>query len=125
MPETAASQTTIPAGPRSLKFDTEWRRRQAWVYPEAVVSRLGQMSISGGVFMSNGRLICTGHDNPELYVLRLPTGGSTLELEAIIPTTIPGQGIALDPSDSSILYGIDRRKHEIIVGKVRGIGSSH
>jgi hypothetical protein len=104
-----------------IQFDSEWRRRQAWVYPQAVVSRLGQMSVSGGTFTSGGRLICTGHDNPELYVLRFPSGGSVLELEAIVPSTIPGQGIAIDPGDRSILYGIDRRKREIVVGRLRGL----
>ena len=102
-----------------MRFDAEWRQREAWVFPEEVVSRLGQMSISGGVFMRDGRLLCTGHDNPELYILRLPEGGSTLLLEDAIPTTIHGQGIALDPSDASVLYGIDRPKREIITGRLR------
>jgi hypothetical protein len=61
---------------------------------------------------------------PGAIVLRFPTGGSALELEAIVPSTVPGQGIALDPSDQSILYAIDRRKHEIIVGKLQGFESS-
>jgi len=58
--------------------------------------------------------------HPELYVLRFPTGGSALEIEAIVLSTIPGKGIALDPVGRSILYGINRRKHEIIAGKLRG-----
>jgi hypothetical protein len=49
------------------------------------------MSISGGVFTSDGRLICTGHDNPELYVLRFPTGGSALEREAITRPQFPAR----------------------------------
>lgn len=101
-----------------VEFDSAWRRRQAWVYPDAVVSRLGRMSVSGGVFAPDGRLFCTGHDNPEMYVLRLPRAGSVLELEAIVPTTIPGQGIALDPVDPGVLYGIDRAKHEIVVARL-------
>jgi hypothetical protein len=102
-----------------VQFDSEWRRRQAWTYPEEVVSRLGQMSISGGVFAPDGRLFCTGHDNPELYILRLPEGGSTLVLEDTIPTTIHGQGISLDPSHPSLLYGIDRPRREIITARLR------
>jgi hypothetical protein len=101
-----------------IRFDSEWRQRQAWVYPEEVVSRLGQMSISGGYFGPDGRLYCTGHDNPEIYVLRFPEGGSTLALEEIIPTTIHGQGIAVDPADATLIYGIDRPKKEIIVGRL-------
>jgi hypothetical protein len=76
------------------------------------------MSISGGYFMADGRLYCTGHDNPEIYVLRFPEGGSTLVLEEIIPTTIHGQGIAVDPMDATIVYGIDRPKKEIVVGRL-------
>ena len=101
------------------QFDAEWRQREGWVYPEEVVSRLGQMSISGGVFAPDGRLFCTGHDNPEIYVLRFPDGGSTLLLEDVIPTMIHGQGIALDPKDPTLLYGIDRPKKEIIVARLR------
>lgn len=102
-----------------LQFDSEWRPRQSWTYPEEVVSRLGQMSVSGGVFDREGRLFCTGHDNPELYILRFPEGGSTLILEDIIPTMIHGQGIAFDPSDPSLVYGIDRPRREIIAARLR------
>ena len=99
-----------------IKFDSDWRQHGAWVYPEEVVSRLGKMSISGGVFTQDGRLLCTGHDSPELYVLSFPEGGSSLILEDTIKMTIHGQGIALDPADPTLLYGIDRPSREIIVG---------
>ncbi|MES1262509.1 MAG: hypothetical protein ABUS49_12310, partial [Acidobacteriota bacterium] len=101
-----------------IRFDAEWRQREAWVYPEEVVSRLGQMSISGGVFTPDGRLFCTGHDNPEIYILRFPEGGSTLVLEETISTMIHGQGIALDPSDPALLYGIDRPQRQIVVARL-------
>ncbi len=101
-----------------IQFDGDWRQREAWVYPEEVVSRLGVMSISGGVFAPDGRLYCTGHDNPEIYVLRFPEGGSVMVLEEIVPTMIHGQGIALDPLDAGVLYGIDRPKKEIIVARL-------
>lgn len=101
-----------------IQFDGDWRQRQAWVYPEAVVSRLGVMSVSGGVFAPDGRLYCTGHDNPEVYVLRFPEGGSVMVLDEIVATTIHGQGIALDPVEKGVLYGIDRPKKELIAGKI-------
>jgi hypothetical protein len=101
-----------------IRFDGEWRQRGSWVYPEEVVSRLGNMSISGGYFAPDGRLFCTGHDNPEIYVLRLPEGGSVLVLDEVIPTTIHGQGIARDPVEAGIVYGIDRPRREMIVGRV-------
>lgn len=74
--------------------------------------------ISGGVFTPEGKLYCTGHDNAEVYVLTFPTGGSTLVLEETIPMPMHGQGIALDPGDSALLYGIDRPRREIVVTRV-------
>lgn len=102
-----------------IQFDADWQQRQAWVYPEEVVSRLGQYSISGGVFLPDRKLWCTGHDNPELYLLSFPEGGSTLVLDEILPIPMKGQGIALDPSDPTLLYGIDRAKREIVVARIR------
>lgn len=101
-----------------IQFDQEWRRLQSWVYPVEVVSKLGDYSISGGVFTPDGKMYCTGHDNAEIYVFAFPTGGSTLVLEAIIPMPMHGQGIALDPVDRTLLYGIDRPKREIVVTRL-------
>lgn len=101
-----------------IQYDNQWQRRQAWVYPVEVVSKLGDMSISGGVFGRDGRLYTTGHDNPEIYVFSFPTGGSTLVLEETIPMPMHGQGIALDPVDPTLLYGIDRPKKEIVVTRI-------
>jgi hypothetical protein len=102
-----------------LQFDSEWRRLQGWVYPDELVSKLGNFSISGGVFAPDGKLFCTGHDNAEVYVLQFPKGGSSLQWEAMFPVTFNGQGIALDPTDSQLLYGIDRAKREVVVTRIR------
>lgn len=110
--------TRDPRWTTLIQFDGDWRQRQAWVYPEAVVSLLGNFSISGGFFAPDGKLWCSGHDNPEIYVLRFPSGGSVLELEETIAMPMKGQGIALDPSDPSVVYGIDRPKREIVVTRV-------
>lgn len=115
---TADESARDPRWTTLIQFDSDWRQRQAWVYPEEVVSRLGQYSISGGVFLQNRKLLCTGHDNPELYLLSFPEGGSTLVLEEIVPIPMKGQGIALDPSDPALLYGIDRAKREIVVARI-------
>ena len=113
--------TRDPKWTALIQFDGDWRQREAWVYPEEVVSRLGVMSVSGGVFAPDGRLYCTGHDNAEVYVLRFPEGGSVLVLDEIVPTMIHGQGIALDPNDAGLLYGIDRPKKEIIVARLSAL----
>jgi len=117
---TAADEPTRdPRWTALVQFDSEWRERQGWVYPDEVVSKLGNYSISGGVFTRDGKLFCTGHDNPEVYVLRFPEGGSSLVLEETFAIPVKGQGIALDPSDAGLLYGIDRAKREIVVVRVR------
>lgn len=102
-----------------VEFDSEWRQRQSWVYPEEVVSRLGNMSVSGGAFAADGSLLCTGHDNAEVYLLRFPEGGSTLVLRDIVGMPTQGQGIALDPDDRELLYGIDRKSREIVMSRLR------
>jgi hypothetical protein len=101
-----------------IRFDRDWRRLEGWAYPDEVISRQGGFTISGGVFTPDGRLLATGHHDPEMYVLAFSQGGGTLALEEIFPTTIPGQGIARDPSQPGILYGIDRAKREVVVVRV-------
>lgn len=100
------------------EFDSEWRRLRGWVYPARLMEKLGGYTISGGAFGPDGRLYCTGHDDPEVYVLRLPEGGSVLELEAVFATPNHGQGIAWDPSEKWVLYSIDRVRREVIVSRV-------
>ena len=79
-----------------IQFDAAWQQHKSWVYPAEVVSRLGDYSISGGVFTPDHKLFCTGHDNPEIYVLTFPEGGSSLVLEDTFPVPLKGQGISLD-----------------------------
>lgn len=102
-----------------LQFDAQWRPLQGWVYPQAVISKQGQYSISGGVFGAGGRILCTGHDEPEIYVLSFPKGGSTLVLEDTFGTPMHGQGIAWDPSSPGTLYGISRATGEVVVTSIR------
>jgi hypothetical protein len=117
---TADEPSRDPRWTTLIQFTADWQQRQAWVYPEEVVSKLGNYSISGGLFTPDRKLFCTGHDNPEIYVLSFPKAGSSLVLEAVIPIPVNGQGIALDPVDPAILYGIDRPKREIVVARIRG-----
>lgn len=110
----AAEPGRDPRWTSLVQFDVEWRRLQSWVYPDELVSKLGEYSISGGVFTPGGTMLCTGHDNPEVYALRFPEGGSTLELRGTYPVPVKGQGIALDPSQPDVLYGIDRAAREVV-----------
>lgn len=96
------------------RFDDQWRRTGGWTFPAALVARMRPYSNSGGVWSEDGRLLLTGHDARELYVVRLPDAGSELVWVETIGGTTPGQGIALDPSDPTVLYGIDRARTEIV-----------
>jgi len=54
------------------------------------------MSISGGGFRSDGSLWLSGHDPPELYVVRLPQGRATLDHIATVAMEAEGQAIDWD-----------------------------
>lgn len=102
-----------------IQFDLRWRRRQAWAFPDEVIAKQGQYSISGGVFGPGGVMFCSGHDHPEIYALRFPEGGSTLVLEDTFAVPVQGQGIAWDTSSPGTLYGIDRRARQVVEMRVR------
>ena len=97
-----------------VKFDDQWRRRQVWRFPSSVLERFAPKSSSGGVWGRHGLLYVTGHDAPEVYVLRLPRTGEVLEHVATIAAPIEGQAIALDPTDPRRLYGIRRAGRQIV-----------
>jgi hypothetical protein len=97
------------------ELNADWQIRQTWVLPEALLERLGAYTLSGGVFLSESELLCTGHDEAELYLLSFPAGGSVLELRAVIPSFNTGQGIAWDPASPGTLYGIQRPNREVVV----------
>lgn len=97
-----------------VKFDDRWQPEESWMFPEEVLKRLGEMSNSGGSWGPDGRLYCTGHDAPELYVLRLPKAGSILELIEILPVNCQGQGLAWDRSDPLSLFTLRRSDRQVI-----------
>ncbi len=86
-------------------------------YPPEVISRLGKMSISGGVWL-NGLLLAIGHDAREISRLRLPAKGSVFELVDILPAPFPGQGISIEPGTGR-LVGIDRKLRSVVIAEFR------
>lgn len=101
-----------------VKFDDRFQRVEAWVFPESVLARFKPTASSGGAWGEDGLLYVGGHDRPELYVLRLPRAGPTLEHVATIATTIPGQAFAFDRSQPRVIWGIDRGKREVVVNRL-------
>jgi hypothetical protein len=99
-------------------YDDQWRRVGGYGFPENVVDKFGTRSNSGGAFGPGGLLYATGHDNAELYVLRIPKTGAALEFVETLPVTAEGQGIAWDPSDPRVLYTILRSTREVVVSRL-------
>lgn len=97
------------------QLNDEYKVERSWIFPEELIKRSLPMSISGGSWGPDGRLYVSGHDHPEVYVMRLPKMGSILELEETIPVGIAGQGIAWDRSEPGVFYGIVRKTREVVV----------
>src|SRR6185437_2817821 len=79
-----------------VKFDEQWQEIGRWTYPPEVLTQIGRMSLSGGVWRGPSLLV-TDHDHPVLYELRVPKQGSTLTFLARHSVPLTGQGIAADP----------------------------
>jgi hypothetical protein len=106
-----------------VKFDDAWKAQGQWSFPTSVLNRFTPRSASGGAWGENGLLYVSGHDLPEVYVLRLPKTGTVLEHVATIASPIEGQAIALDPADPRAMYGISRKKREVVATRLPALGS--
>ncbi|MCG7508785.1 cycloisomerase [Mesorhizobium retamae] len=93
-----------------VRFDQDWRVAEAWVLPEVLLDKFGDMSNSGGSWGPDGKLWISGHDLPEAYALEIPEMGSVMKWVAAAPLEIAGQGIAWDRSEPKVLFGIVRDK---------------
>jgi hypothetical protein len=103
-----------PAWTSLVSFDDEWRRTGGYSYPREVIARFTPDSNSGGVWGADGNLYVTGHEAPEVYVLRLPERGPTLELVGVAAAPMEGQGIAWDPLEPGVLWGIVKRDRVVV-----------
>jgi hypothetical protein len=104
-----------------VKFNKAWQQVESWIFPKQLIEQFMPKSNSGGVIGKDGLLYCTGHDKAELYVMQIPDKGFTLQHLKTIPTTIEGQGIALDHSvtDKLVFYGISRSGNKVIVNEIQ------
>ena len=104
-----------------VRYDKEWRELESWVFPKNIVEVFTPKSNSGGAWGKDGLLYCTGHDRPELYVMKLPASGYTLEHVRTLPAEIYGQGIAMDHSIKGrlVIYGINRSANRVSVSEIR------
>ncbi len=101
-----------------VKFNDDWQRQQAWVFPPEVIARFEPTSNSGGSWGPDGLVYCTGHDRPELYALKLPKAGSTLILVKTVPIENTGQEISWDRSQPGTIFAIDRKRKQVVVSRL-------
>jgi hypothetical protein len=101
-----------PSWTAVVQYDRSWQRHQSWVFPPEVVAKFQPMSNSGGSWGPDGSLYCTGHNRYEVYAMRLPQAGSTLELVRTVPVASFGQGISFDrtPGREWDLWGIGKQR---------------
>lgn len=104
-----------------VKYDQEFRQLESWVFPKNIIDAFTPKSNSGGAWGQDGLLYCTGHDRPEVYVMKLPRSGYTLEHIATLPAEIYGQGIAIDHTvpDKHLIYGLNRATNSVTVSEIR------
>ena len=108
-----------------VKFNSNWQFLESWTFPDSVIKSFGEMSNSGASFGKDGLLYCTGHNAKELYVLKFPEFGSTMQLVKIIELDNPGQGIAWDRSSSNYLYCIDRNERTVNIFSLTKKGTTN
>ena len=94
-----------------VEFDRDWRELRSWTLPQALVEKVRPHSLSGGV-LADSLFYCTGHDDAECYVLRLPRLGSSLEWVDTLPLPFHGQAFGIDPEGN--FWGIERKTQEVI-----------
>jgi len=108
-----------------VKFGAAWSRRESWALPASILERIAPMSISGGGFDRDDNLWLSGHDLPELYVTRLPSGGATLDHIATVPMEAEGQAIDWDETRAGILWGINRKSRELLEMRLPPLATMH
>jgi len=106
-----------------VKFDDAWKPLGQWSFPAGVLDRFAPRSASGGVWGDDGLIYVSGHDRPEIYVLRVPKKGLVLEHVATIASPIEGQAIAIDPADHRAIYGISRSTRQVVAIRLPDLGS--
>jgi hypothetical protein len=106
---------------RLVKFDDNWTVLESWVFPKNVLEAFAPNSNSGGNWSRDGNLYITGHDKKEMYVMRIPKTGYTLQLLETILVLNPGQAISIDRSEKNneIFYAVDRQDNSVLVEQIK------
>lgn len=97
-----------------IRTDSAYRREAGWMLPRNFVERLQPMSVSGGTFLPDGRMLLSPHHFEEVYLFSFPKMSYELVWEETISVPFQGQGLALDPY-TGLVWGMHRQKREVIV----------
>jgi hypothetical protein len=101
-----------------VQYRTDWTEIRRFTYPSALVADWGRNSLSGGLW-DGDILLATGHDDQQIYRLRLPATGTVMDLVDTVPAPFTGQGFARDPATPGGLVGIHRPKRQILFARFR------
>ena len=104
-----------------VKFNNDWNEMESWVFPKEVLEAFAPNSNSGGNWSKDGKLYLTGHDKKEMYIMKLPDIGYTLQLLQVVPVVNPGQAIAIDrwQEKREIFYSVNREDNAVIVQELK------
>lgn len=103
---------------RIVALDKDWQEVASYSLPANLLEKLAPMSTSGGAWGQDGLLYLTGHDESELYLLRLPRQGAVLEWVGTIPVPLEGQAWTWDVANGGTrlphIFGIRRSTGEVV-----------
>lgn len=99
-----------------VKFDAQFSVEQQWKLPAEIIELITPMSNSGGSWGDDGFLYLTGHNHPEIYVMKAPEDSDILSWVATVDIPgLDGQGIAWDrSSQGDELWAILRSSREVL-----------
>ncbi|CAN5498737.1 hypothetical protein BH10ACI4_BH10ACI4_28980 [soil metagenome] len=97
-----------------VRFSKNFIEQESWLFPKNLLEKFGHMSASGGRWGHDGFLYITGHDLPELYVIRLPKSGSRLEYVRTISIPTGGQAFDWDSTHTDRIWTIARKRAEMV-----------
>ncbi|SDF28339.1 hypothetical protein [Terriglobus roseus] len=97
-----------------VKYNAQFVQQGAWLFPLNVLEKFGHMSASGGRWGHDGLLYVTGHDLPEMYVLRLPEAGARLEYLRTIGLPTQGQAFDWDMAKPNHVWTIERKQSVMV-----------
>lgn len=104
-----------------VRYTSSFDQRAVYRFPANILERFAPHSTSGGAWNRDGLLYITGHDRAEVYAMRVPHTGDTLDHVATIATPTGGQAIAWDPSEARTLWSIERRSTQLVSSRVPSV----